>query len=239
MRILGVCGGLLLTGGGNGRSTANDRPDFMRFLLVDDHPLVRGGLRLLLLALFPGAAVAEAGSAQEAMIQAGSERWDVVFLDVDLPDRSGLDLLHDLRAAAPDSPVLVVSGMLEEEVGMRALEAGAAGFVSKTSGADEIQAAVRRVRSGRKYLSPELGARLLEKRLNPHHAAPHEALSTREFEVLRLLGKGRTVSDIAATLNLSVKTVSTYRTRVLEKLGLTTTAEIVRYSLERGLDRPR
>lgn len=211
----------------------------MRFLLVDDHPLVRGGLRLLLTMLFPGAAVAEAGNAREAMAQAGAGPWDVVFLDIDLPDRSGLDLLHDLRAAAPGTPVLVVSGLFEEDVGVRALEAGAAGFVSKTSGADEVLAAVRRVRSGRKYLSPELGARLLEKRLNPHHAAPHEALSTREFEVLRLLGNGRTVSDIAAVLNLSVKTVSTYRTRVLEKLGLTTTAEIIRYSLEHGLDRQR
>ncbi len=125
--------------------------------------------------------------------------------------------------------------MLEEEFGERALEAGAAGFLHKLSMMDEILTAVRRVCAGKKYISPDLAARLMEKRLHACPKTGHEALSAREFEVLRLLGKGRTVSEVAALLNISVKTVSTYRTRVLEKLGLHTTAEIIRYALQHKL----
>lgn len=209
----------------------------MRFLLIDDHPLVRDGLKRLLLNAYHGAVAEEASNAREAMERISHTPWDVVFLDIDLPDRSGLDLLHDLRNIAPEAPVLMVSGMLEEEFGERALEAGAAGFLNKASMMEEILSAVRRVRSGKKYISPDLGARLMEKRLKPGPKIAHEALSIREFEVLRLLGDGRTVSEVAALLNLSVKTVSTYRTRVLEKLGLRTTAEIIRYALRHGLDR--
>lgn len=209
----------------------------MRFLLIEDHPLVREGLKRLLTHAFPDGTVKEASDAREAMEQVASGPWDVIFLDIDLPDRSGLDVLQDLRNIAPSAPVLILSGMLEEQFGERALEAGAAGFLSKASMMDEILTAVRRVRSGKKYISPDLGARLMEKRLNPCPKTAHEALSVREFEVLRNLGKGRTVTEIAAVLGLSVKTVSTYRTRVLEKLGLHTTAEIIRYSLEHGLEK--
>ncbi len=209
----------------------------MRFLLIDDHPIVRDGLKRLLTHSFHGATVEEASNAREGMQRISHGPWDVVFLDIDLPDRSGLDLLRDLRNLAPNAPVLMVSGMLEEEFGERALEAGAAGFVNKASMMDEVLAAIRRVRSGKKYISPDLGARLMEKRLNPGPKIAHEGLSIREFEVLRLLGDGRTVSEIAALLNLSVKTVSTYRTRVLEKLSLHTTAEVIRYALRHGLEK--
>ena len=208
----------------------------MRFLLIDDHPLVREGLKRILLHAFHGSTVEEAADAREAMDCISPGPWDVVFLDIDLPDRSGLDLLYDLRKIAPTAPVLMVSGMLEEEFGERALQAGAAGFLNKVSLMEEILTAVRRVRSGKKYISPDLGARLMERRLNPGLKTAHEALSAREFEVLRLLGDGRTASEIAALLNLSVKTVSTYRTRVLEKLGLRTTAEIIRYAVRHGLE---
>lgn len=209
----------------------------MRFLLIEDHPIVRDGFKRLLLNAFPGSTVEEASTAREAMARISRGPWDVVFLDIELPDRSGLDLLYDLRTVAPEAPVLMVSGMLEEEFGERALESGAAGFISKASMMDEILAAIRRVRSGKKYISQELGARLIERRLNPTPQSAHESLSAREFEVLRLLGDGRTASEIAALLNLSVKTVSTYRTRVLEKLGLHTTAEIIRYALQHGLEK--
>lgn len=208
----------------------------MRYLLIEDHPLVRDALKRLLLHGNPAGHVEEVSSACEAMKLISSSSWDVVFLDIDLPDRSGLDLLSDFRSIAPQTPVLVLSGMLEEEFGERALEAGAAGFLHKLSMMDEILTAVRRVCAGKKYISPDLAARLMEKRLNACPKAGHDALSTREFEVLRLLGKGRTVSEVAALLNISAKTVSTYRTRVLEKLGLTTTAEIIRYTLQHRLD---
>lgn len=209
----------------------------MRFLLIDDHPIVRDGLKRLLLHSFPGAIVEEAVRAREAMERIGRGPWDVVFLDIDLPDRSGLDLLRDLCDLAPDVPVLMLSGMREEEFGERAIKAGAAGFLHKASAADEILAAIRRVRAGKSYISADLASRLMETKLNPGKEAAHEALSPREFEVLRLLGEGHTVSDVAALLNLSVKTVSTYRTRVLEKLGLQNTAGIIRYAVTHGLEK--
>ncbi len=191
----------------------------------------------LLTHTFSGAAVEEAGNAREAMQLITRAPWDLVILDIDLPDRSGLDLLYDLRAVAPKAPVLVVSGRCEEEFGERSLKAGAMGFLQKASPLDEILTAVRRVRAGKTYISPDLASRLLENRLSPGHPTAHTALSAREFEVLRLLGAGQTVSEIAGSLNLNVKTVSTYRTRVLEKLGLHNTAGIIRYVLQHHLEK--
>lgn len=199
--------------------------------------MVRDAFKRLLQHSYKGAVVEEAADAGEAMELISRGPWDVVFLDIDLPDRSGLDLLHDLRTLAPEVPVLVVSGMLEEEFGERAFKSGAVGFLQKASMMDEVLAAVRRVRAGKKYVSAELATRLLESSLRPGQKAAHDALSAREFEVLRLLGDGRTVSEIAAVLNLNVKTVSTYRTRVLEKLGLRNTAGIIRYALQHGLEK--
>ena len=209
----------------------------MRFLLVDDHPMVRDAFKRLLLYSYQGATVEEAANAREAMALISHGPWDVIFLDIDLPDRSGLDLLHDLRTLAPEVPVLVVSGRLEEEFGERALKGGAMGFLQKASLMEEVLTAIRRVRSGKKYISADLASRLLENSLKPGHQTAHDALSAREFEVLRMLGEGRTVSEIAAVLNLNVKTVSTYRTRVLEKLGLHNTAGIIRYALQHGLEK--
>src|SRR5690606_13856187 len=144
----------------------------------------------------------------------------------------GLDLLHDLRAIAPDTPMLVFSGTPEAVAGGRALRAGAAGFVEKGAPAEEIQTAIRRVRAGKKYISTDLALALMEQTLNPRPEQAHEALSEREMEVLCRIGEGRSVSEIAAMLNLSVKTVSTYRVRILEKLRLDTTAALIRYAIE-------
>lgn len=209
----------------------------LRFLLIDDHPMVRDAFKRLLLLSYKGAVVEEAADAREAMELITLGPWDIVFLDIDLPDRSGLDLLQDLRSLAPEAPILVVSGMLEEEFGERAFKFGAVGFLQKASMMEEVLTAIRRVRAGKKYVSAELAARLMETSLKPECKTAHEALSAREFEVLRLLGAGRTVSEIATVLNLSVKTVSTYRTRVLEKLGLRNTAGIIRYALQHGLEK--
>lgn len=209
----------------------------LQFLLIDDHPMVRNLFNQLLTRAYPDAAVEEAGNAREAMQLITRTPWDLVILDIDLPDRSGLDLLYDLRAVAPDAPVLVVSGRCEEEFGERSLKAGAMGFLQKASPLDDILTAIRRVRAGKKYISPDLASRLLETRLTPGHPTAHAVLSAREFEVLRLLGGGQTVSVIAASLNLNVKTVSTYRTRVLEKLGLHNTAGIIRYALQHQLEK--
>lgn len=199
--------------------------------------MVRNMFSHMLIHTYPDAAVEEVGSAREAMQAITRGPWDLIILDIDLPDRSGLDLLYDLRAVAPEAPILVVSGRCEEEFGERSFKGGAMGFLQKTCPLDEILMAIRRVRTGKKYISPDLASRLIETRLKPGHPTAHAALSAREFEVLRLLGAGQTVSEIAASLNLNVKTVSTYRTRVLVKLGLHNTAGIIRYVLQHHLEK--
>lgn len=209
----------------------------MRFLIIDDHPMVRDAFKQLLLHSYQDATVEEAANAREAMALISHGPWEVIFLDIDLPDRSGLDLLRDLKNMVPEAPVLVVSGRREDEFGERSLKAGAMGFIQKVSMREEIMTAIRRVRSGKKYISADLASLLLENSLKPGYKSAHDALSAREFEVLRMLGEGRTVSEIAAVLNLSVQTVSTYRTRVLEKLGLQNTAGIIRYALQHGLEK--
>ena len=208
----------------------------MRFLLIDDHPIVRDALKQLLVQLYAGATIAEASTAREAMETLPQKRWDVVFLDISLPDRSGLDLVRDLQSVAPQVPVLVFSGMREEEFGERVLKSGAWGFLPKCSTMGEVQTAVQRVRSGKKYISADLAAKLMESAIHPTPETAHEALSARELEVLRQLGAGHSVSEIADRLNLSVKTVSTYRARMLDKLGLKNTAGLIRYVVMHGLE---
>jgi two-component system, NarL family, invasion response regulator UvrY len=207
-----------------------------RFLLIDDHPIVRELFKQVLLNTYPHATLVEASTAEEAMSLVSRGAWNLILLDIDLPDRSGLDLLGDIRALVPQAPILVVSGRLEEEFGERALRAGAQGFLSKTCPLKEFNVAVARLCSGKKYISADLASRLLESQLHPTKPTAHAALSSREFEVLRMLGQGRTVSEIAALLNLNVKTVSTYRARVLEKLGLHNTPGIIRYALQHHLE---
>jgi two-component system invasion response regulator UvrY len=204
----------------------------MRFLLIDDHPLVRNSLQQVLRHHFDGCIVEEAASAGEAMAKLPAGPWNAVLLDIDLPDRSGVDLLRDVKDLAPGAPVLVLSGLCEEEFGHRALKAGAAGFVPKASPTEEIITAIGRILEGRKYISADLAEKLLGEALTGGTQAPHQSLSDREFEVLRLLGRGRSVSQIAVELGLSVKTVSTYRSRILEKLGASSTAELIRYAVE-------
>src|SRR5690606_28733606 len=171
----------------------------------------------------------------DGMSRAAKPGWSIIFLDLDLPDRSGLDLMKDLRNLAPDCPLVVFSGMSETDAGWRAMQGGAAAFIPKGAAGEVVLEAVRRVLSGRRYVSAELAETLLQNRLQPRSATPHEALSARELEVLRLIGRGKSVTDIAQTLNLSVKTVSTYRGRILEKLGVTNTPGLIRYALTHGL----
>ena len=206
----------------------------MHFLLVEDHPLMRSGLAQLLVRQFSGATVSEVESAAAAIQSLSNSPADLIILDIDLPDRSGLDILADLKALAPQTPVLMLTAQEETEFGRRALHAGASGFVHKSSPPGEIIGAVERLLQGKKYVSQDLATSLID---HPAQSSLtlHQALSTREFEVLRLLGKGSSVTDISQRLGLSVKTVSTYRTRILQKLHLQTTGEIVRYAVEHHL----
>lgn len=207
----------------------------MNFLLIDDHPIIRESLGLTLRTQFPGATITEAASAKEALAALPGRRWAVVLLDLDLPDRSGLDLLRDVQNLASEAPVLVFSGRSEAEFGRRVLAAGAQGFLSKLSTPAEIEAAVRRVLSGRKHISPDLAESMVGHPQPVDGAPPHAALSTRELEVLRLYATGVAPADIAQRMKISAKTVSTYRTRILEKLALDTTADLIRYAVQHRL----
>jgi two-component system, NarL family, invasion response regulator UvrY len=207
----------------------------IRVLIVDDHPLVRRGLRETLSAEADVTVVAEATRSEEVLAQLGTHKCDIVLLDLSLPGRGGIDVLKDIRHDFPHVRVLVVSTHDESQYALRAMRAGAAGYLTKSGPPDELVTAVRSVMQTGRYITDRVGAVLAEFALDDHPGPPHQRLSDREHEVLRLLTAGRTVSDIANDLALSDKTVSTYRTRLMEKLGVGTTAEMIRYALEHKL----
>jgi two-component system, NarL family, invasion response regulator UvrY len=206
-----------------------------RILLVDDHAVVRQGLKQILAGALAGAAFGDAASGEDAVRMAEAGEWDVVILDISMPGKSGLEVLKELRRARPRLPVLVLSMHAEEQFGVRVLRAGAAGYLAKKTSAADLIAAVRSVLAGRRYVSASLAERLAgEIGLAPGRA-PHELLSDREFQVFRLLASGKTVTASAEELGLSVATVSTYRARILEKMRFSTNAELTTYALKNGL----
>ena len=208
----------------------------MRILIVDDHAVVRTGVRQILADEFPGTAFAEAADARQAIAATLNTSCDLAIVDIAMPGRGGLDLLKDLKALHPGLPVLVFSMYAEQEYAVRALRSGAAGYLAKASLSDELVAAARKALAGGRYVSTELAERLASELGAPAMARqPHDALSDRELEVLRRLGAGKAVKEIAAALDLSPNTVSTYRKRILEKMGMRSNAELVRYAVERGL----
>lgn len=207
----------------------------MRILIADDHELLLAGLKRTLAWHFPEAEVVEAKTGRECLALASTGAWDVLILDINLPDRNGLDMLRDVQLAAPKLPVLILSAKPERDFGVPALKAGAFGYLSKSGGLEEVVAAVRKALVGQRHVSSALADKLVEGLDGLTGGPPHEQLSAREFQVLILLGSGKTVSEIGAQLSLSAKTVSTYRTRLLEKMQLSSTAELMRYALEHGL----
>jgi len=206
----------------------------IRILLVDDHPVVRQGIRTILTERMKGAVVGEASDAPSALHHVRTSQWDVVVADISLPGTSGLDLIKQLRQLYPALPTLVLSMHPAAQFARRALSAGAVGYLTKDSPPEEFIAAIEDARRGRRYVGADLGDGLARWPPRPVRT-PHEALSDREYQVLRMLGSGHTVSEIARDLGLSVKTVSTYRSRVLEKLGMRTNAELMRYAIENSL----
>lgn len=209
----------------------------MKILIADDHAIVRRGLREILEEHFPDCTVGEAADAAATLANAGNGEWDLLLLDLSMPGRSGLDLLHDLRVSCPRLSVLVLSVHPEEQYGLRVIRAGAAGYLNKEAAPEALVSAVRRVLAGGKYVGPALAEQLASSLQSggAPTSEPHQRLSDREFQVLARMGQGRSVKEIAAELSLSEKTVSTYRARVLEKLGLHTTAELIRYAHVHGL----
>ncbi|MBX3248055.1 MAG: response regulator transcription factor [Myxococcales bacterium] len=205
-----------------------------KIVIADDHALVRRGLRALLAAqpdMLPVVEVNDGASLLEAI---AAERFDLVLLDVSMPNTNALELVATLRSRHPNLPVLMLSGHPEDQLAIRLIRAGAAGYVSKSEATDQLLAAIRRVLGGGKWVGVEL-AEQLASRLQNEDQPRHATLSDREFEVLRGLASGRTATELADDLGLSVKTISTYRSRILDKLGLDTTADMIRYALANDL----
>lgn len=203
----------------------------IRALFADDHAVVRRGLSEILGETSDIVVHGEAGTGSEAMEKVRAGEWDVLVLDLNLPDRDGLDVLRDVKRERPKLPVLVLTMCSEEQFAVRALRAGASGYLTKESAPEELVRAVRKVVGGGRYVSPALAERLAGMMAPDADQPPHEQLSDREYEVFRLLASGRTVTQAAGALHLSAKTVSTYRGRVLEKMGFHSNAELTVYAV--------
>jgi two-component system, NarL family, invasion response regulator UvrY len=207
----------------------------IRVLIADDHAVVRRGLRQILEEATDIKLLGEASTGRE-VLRALRENWyDVLVLDISMPDGTGLDVLQELKKMNPRPVALMLSMYPEKQFAIRALKAGAAGYLTKDSAPDELLTAIREVASGKKYITHELAEILADELLVESEKPAHQCLSNRENQVLNLLAKGKGISEIAAELVLSPKTVSTYRTRIMEKLHLNNTAEIIRYAIEWGI----
>ena len=207
----------------------------MKFLIIDDHAIVRKGLSQLLKEEFALAEITEVSDTNIVFEKAKGNIWDVILLDISMPGRNGLDVLKQLRADGIKAPVLMLSMHPEDQYALRALKAGASGFLNKESATEELIAAVHKVLSGRKYVSAALAEKLAEGAGSGTERPAHELLSDREMQVLQLISSGKTVSEIAEEISLSVNTISTYRNRILEKLSLHNNAELTRYALDNSL----
>ena len=207
----------------------------MKFLVADDHVIVRKGLIQMLLEEFPSAEVTEASNGHEALGQISKQIWDLILLDISMPGQSGIETLKQIRALGIKAPILLISMHAEDQYAARILKAGASGFLNKESATEELLIAVRKVLSGRKYISPALEEKLSETSIESGDKPAHEFLSDREMQVLQLIASGKSESDIAKEISLSVNTISTYRASILEKLSVNNNAELTRYAQDNNL----
>ncbi len=207
----------------------------LRILLVDDHTIVRDGLKQILGNHFPQALFGEGRNAREALAAIEKATWDVILLDITMPGQSGLDVLKQIKNMQPEAKVLVLTMHPEDQYAARVLKAGASGYLTKETASEEVVNALTKILAGGNYVSAAFSQTLLADLVNPTPKAPHETLSDREYQVLRMLASGKSSKDIGFDLGLSIKTVSTYRTRVLKKLSLKTNADIIRYALREKL----
>lgn len=207
----------------------------MRILIVDDHPIFRAGLKEILSKQKEVEAVGEAENGRKALELARRARWDVVVLDITMPGPDGVEVLQELRRERPRLPVLILSAHPEDQLALRLLKSGAAGYLTKDKAPEVLFTAIRRVVRGEKYVSESLAEKIAFDVVSGATESPHETLSHREYQVLRLIAAGKTIGEIAKELFLSSRTVSTYRTRLLEKLQLKTNAELIRYALQNKL----
>lgn len=201
-----------------------------RILVVDDHAVIRRGLHFILTGAFPKLELVDTQDAREALEAVEKQTFDLVLLDINLPGRNGLDLLQDLRRLHPKMPVIVLTAFPERDYALRAFKLGASGYVSKQSAETELLRAVSKVLTGGHYVTPSLAEVFASVLAGETPDAPHESLSNRELQVLCSVARGKTLKEIAAELNLSEKTIGTYRTRISQKLGLSTNVELARYA---------
>jgi DNA-binding NarL/FixJ family response regulator len=204
-------------------------------LLVDDHSIVRQGLKNLIDLEEGLQVVGEAASGIEAIKMVRANHYDIVVLDISMPDKNGVDTLHDLKHIAPNLPVLILSGYAEEQYALNLIRSGCKGYLSKDADSDEIIKAIRTIANGRRYISSELADLMTNELSHPSEKLLHETLSKREFQIFFKLAGGLSPTDIAAELNISIKTVSTYRTRILEKMSLKTNADLIYYAIKNNL----
>ena len=207
----------------------------LRILIADDHTVVRKGLRQILLEEFPSAEIAETPDAASLFLKVLREEWDVVITDISMPDKSGLEVLQQIRRDYPRLPVLILSAHSEDQYAIRALKAGANGYLCKDSASEELVTAVRRILLGKKYITASIAEKLAVHLDSENDRPPHESLSDREFEVMKFLAAGKVVSEIASQLCLSVTTISTYRARILAKMNFKTNYDLTRYAMENNL----
>lgn len=210
----------------------------INLLIVDDHPVVRRGL-IQVLTEESDLSVVEAANAREALRRIRDQQFDLVILDLDMPDMDGLDLLKEIKRFDKNLAVLVLSVYPEDQVAVRVLKAGASGFVSKETAPDELVSAIRKILGGGKHISERVADLLVTYLDDSSFRGMHEKLSDREFQILRLFGEGKTTRQIAEMLCLSSPTVSTYRARILNKMEMKTTAELVRYAIQSGISNPK
>jgi two-component system invasion response regulator UvrY len=207
----------------------------IKILIADDHTVVREGLKQIVAETSDMVVSDEASNGHEVLNKALSSDYDVIVLDITMPGIHGLDVLKQIKSQKPALPVLVLSMHPEEQYAVRVIKAGAAGYLTKESASDELIAAIRKVSSGRKYITSSLAEKIASDLETDAEKLPHEFLSDREYQVMCMIAEGKTVKEIADELYLSVKTISTYRSRILEKTGMKTNAELTRYALQNSL----
>jgi DNA-binding NarL/FixJ family response regulator len=204
-------------------------------LIADDHPVVRQGIKQILAEDSEIGELGEAKNSQEVMEQIRQNSWDVIILDITMPGRGGLDTLKEIKGEKPKLPVLILSIHPEDQYAVRALKAGAAGYLTKESAPDDLIKAIKKVNIGGKYISNSLAEKLALHLERDAQKQPHESLSDREYQVLCMIASGKKVKDIAESLSLSVKTISTYRARILEKMKMKSNADLIHYAIQNRL----
>jgi len=216
------------------KNSISERHSF-QFLIVDDHSIVRNGLKQILASTYAGAGIVEARDAKEALDCVTQQKVDVVLLDISLPGQSGLEVLKQIKELQPEAKVLVLTMHPEDQYAVRVLKAGASGYLTKETASDEVANAVKKILAGGRYVSPTLAENLASNLLGPSQKSLHERLSDREYQIMRMIGIGKSVKEIAYDLSLSIKTISTYRSRVLTKLKFKGNADVIRYAMREKL----